>query len=155
MATVMPLRKECQPRYHIEVTLISFLVPFFFLSQFALEPMPKMCFFDINVCFSEFNFLDSQLTLASPVFVLLGIYSPWLWSLHLVEFLIKEAHYVFQTWWTACRFCHTTCALGKLSVNRSALGLEHWMPRLESRLCPLTSSEMMGRFSNLCFISSS
>lgn len=56
--------------------LVSFLVTFFFLSQFALEPMPKMCFFAIKVCFSEFNFLDSQLTLASPVFILLGIYSP-------------------------------------------------------------------------------
>ena len=35
------------------------------------------------------------------------------------------------------------------SINRSALGLGHWMPGHESRLCPLSSSEMARRFSNL------
>lgn len=38
-----------------------------------------MCFFDIKVCFSEFNFLDSQLTLASRFYPV-----RYLWSLTLI-----------------------------------------------------------------------
>ena len=48
VVTVIALSRESgQPRCHIELMLISFLVTFFFLSQFALEPMLKMCFFHI------------------------------------------------------------------------------------------------------------
>lgn len=83
--TVMPLsRKKGQPRCHVKVMLINFLVTFFFLSHFALEPMPKMHSFYISLFFG-IQFSGLSIDFAFGFFLLLGVYSSWLWSLHFIE----------------------------------------------------------------------